>query len=207
MRRNKTTRLVLKLDALDYKVVQDEITDFKNGPCGGILPDGHSNEVGAIIAESIRGLREYRQLADMRMGVPAEQIPLPPRYSHSRDGERYHGDFSTPEEAAREALAGCSVGSWVWVGEAVPPTPPENCWDASDWLEHVSCQDDYDNDFGIDWDTSTPQLRAELEAEVRQVMAAWLDRHGLRPMHFTIINPVEYVVAGNGVAEIRGREP
>lgn len=106
-------------------------------------------------------------------------------YCYSRDEKTFYGRFDTIEEATDEALDGHESG---WVGEAVPPPQPETFWRADDWLEHVSVQDEYSGDWAEDWDESTKEQRAELEAEVQSVMAAWLDKHGLRPKFFNVKN-------------------
>lgn len=54
--------ITLVLDELDWDTVQSEIARSqafrdKGGP---LLPDGESNLAGAIIAEAIRNLEEYR---------------------------------------------------------------------------------------------------------------------------------------------------
>lgn len=108
-------------------------------------------------------------------------------YAYSFDGETYHGKFATAEEAIAEGFASSSRNT-LWIGEAHPPIQPEDLWDTDDWLEHVSCQDEYLGDWAEDWDESTDEQREELEREVRAVVAAWLDRHGLRPRFFTIKN-------------------
>lgn len=106
-------------------------------------------------------------------------------FSYSRDESRFHGSFDTREEAVAEALDGYEEG---WVGENEPPPQPEYLWDAEDWLEHVSCQDEYGSDAAEGWDDSTKEQRAELEIEVRKVMAAWLDKYDLRPKFWTVVN-------------------
>ena len=106
-------------------------------------------------------------------------------YCYSHDEETFHGDFPT-YEAAVEAGRSDAGDRPVFVGEAVPPTQPEDWWNAEDWLEHVSVQDEYSGDWAEDWDNSTKEQREELEREVRAVMAAWLDRHDLRPKFFNV---------------------
>lgn len=54
--------ITLELDELDYDCIQGEIARRqafrdKDGP---LLPDGESNMVGAMLAEAIRDLEEYR---------------------------------------------------------------------------------------------------------------------------------------------------
>jgi hypothetical protein len=72
------------------------------------------------------------------------------------------------------------------VGVNVQPTQPEMLWFADDWLEHVSVQDEFGGEWAEDWDGSTEEQREELEKEVRDVMAKWLDRHDLRPTFFSV---------------------
>jgi hypothetical protein len=61
-------KIELVLDDLDYDVIQKEITDYqvhcrRIAPAGPtILPDGESNLAGAIIAECVRSLNEYRKM-------------------------------------------------------------------------------------------------------------------------------------------------
>lgn len=114
-------------------------------------------------------------------------------FSISTDEEQYYGSYETAEKAIEEAANGYAYTNF-WIGECVSPTQPEDMWDSEDWLEHVSCQDAYSGDYAEGWDNSTKEQRAELEQEVKTVMAAWLDRHKLRPSFFVIENPVEYHV-------------
>ncbi len=114
-------------------------------------------------------------------------------FAISSNEERYEGSYETIEEAIEEAANGYAYETF-WVGKCVPPTQPEQWWDAADWLEHVSCQDSYSGEYAEDWDDSTTEQREELEKEVRAVMASWLDRHKLRPRFFLVEDAVKYVV-------------
>lgn len=114
-------------------------------------------------------------------------------FAISSDEERYEGSYETIEEAIEEAANGYAHETF-WVGKCVPPTQPEQWWDAADWLEHVSCQDSYGGEYAEDWDDSTTEQREELEKEVRAAMASWLDRHKLRPRFFLVEDAVRYVV-------------
>lgn len=116
------------------------------------------------------------------------------KFSVSWDGERYHGDYGSIEEAMSE---GTNSGRAFWIGECEPPTQPEDLWDADEWLEYVSCQDEYCNEWAEDWDQSTKEHRAELEAMVRPVLAAWLDKHDLRPKFYNIVNAKKFDAEGN----------
>ena len=117
-------------------------------------------------------------------------------FGYSTNGELFHGQFEFRCGAVAEAVAvGREHGyQKVWVGRSVPPTQPEDWWNAEDWLEHVSCQDEYSGDYADGWDESTREQREELEATVRAVMAGWLDRHKLRPKFFTVDEIEEIVV-------------
>ena len=111
-------------------------------------------------------------------------------FSISTNEELYSGQFETEQEAIKEAVgSGYEV---FWIGECVPPIQPEECWDAGDWLEVVSGNEDYCGEWAEDWDDSTKEQREELEQEVKKVMGAWLDRHKLRPRFFNIGNDHKY---------------
>lgn len=126
-------------------------------------------------------------------------------YCYSTDSENFTGRFSNFSEAIAESLAKTKHGDSFWIAESRQPIQPEDLWDAEDWLEHVSVQDDYGGDFGEGWDLSSKQQREELEAEVRSVMKSWLDRHELRPTHYCVDESVKYLNLG-GVA-ILGVQP
>lgn len=110
------------------------------------------------------------------------------KYAYSFDELEYFGGYNSVAEAVDEACAEGAPGQSFWVGEEMPPSDPESMWDASDWLEHVSQQDEYSPDCADGWDVSTKEQLEELEKEVRAVMAAWLDKHNLRPAFFVIKN-------------------
>ncbi|MGC4033657.1 MAG: hypothetical protein QM754_18385 [Tepidisphaeraceae bacterium] len=118
-------------------------------------------------------------------------------YSYSTNEEIYsHENFETIEAACHAAAKIVGCGEYIWVGEVVEPSPPESLWHAEHWLEHVSVQDEYGGDHAEDGDCSTDSQRQELEREVRAVMAAWLDRHDLRPTFHNVTNARKYRVTG-----------
>ena len=127
------------------------------------------------------------------------------KYAYSTNGESYSGDFDSVEAACDEAVADVPADTAFWVGECVPPPQPEDLWDVGDWIEHVSCQDEYSHDIAEGWGTTTLAQRDEVERDVRAALAAWLDRHGLRPTHFNIDNPQKFICrwpdGGKGYAE------
>lgn len=99
----------------------------------------------------------------------------------SSNQETFQSDEFFSREAAIAGGTDYFDGEPFYIGKLVPPSPPEDRFGAEGWLDDVSCQDDYSGDHAEDWDASTREQREELETEVRRVMAAWLDRHGLRP--------------------------
>lgn len=121
----------------------------------------------------------------------SQAVELPERksseqYSYSTDGEMYNGHFDSIAAACHEATNGAEVGQTFWVGLNVSPPPPESYWRTGDWIEQISCSEEYSGDWAYGWDASTKEQEAELEREVQAVLASWLDRHNLRPTFFNI---------------------
>lgn len=134
------------------------------------------------------------QLAAMQLfqgAEKAEETTQAERWFYSLDEEHYEGDFATREEAIAEGRE-AYPGDTIYVGKGTPPIQPEAAWDADDWLDCVSNLDDYCLDCADDWNRATKEQRDELEALVRPILAAWLDRHGLRPT-FVLINKPEAI--------------
>jgi len=123
-------------------------------------------------------------------------------YSFSTDGEMYRGRFETIEEAVQKASFGIANGVF-WVGECRKPADPASLWNAEDWLEYVSVQDDYQGEWAEDWDASTDSERQELEEIVRKAMGEWLDRHDLRAKHSCIDEAQQYRIV-EGVVSLIG---
>ncbi len=114
-------------------------------------------------------------------------------YAFSTNSEHYHCHvLNSFREAIDEALKETGDGDFFYVGEVVKPTPPEDLWSVEDWIEHVSCQDDYSGDFADGWFNATKDQVEELEGFVKAIMTHWLDKHKLRPTHYNIPNSVKY---------------
>lgn len=65
MSERKPRTIVLELDEADYDTIQREIAHRQarmRDAHGTILPDGDSNLAGAILAEVVRDIEEYRSL-------------------------------------------------------------------------------------------------------------------------------------------------
>ena len=116
------------------------------------------------------------------------------RYSVSTDGESFYGGHETRQDAIHSAkLDGYDE---FWVGRSVAPTSPADYWEPEDWLEHVSCSDDYNNDWAEGWERSSKQNRDDLRLFVRTIMQDWLDRHGLNPTFWSVEDSVKYNADG-----------
>jgi hypothetical protein len=124
------------------------------------------------------------------------------QWAYSRDEHRYTGYYATPEEAASECLDGDEDGTVCYVGECEDPIQPERVFDANEFLEQVSCQDDYQGEHAEDWDGSTKEQRDILTQRVSKVIADWLDEFCLRPKHFLIGEVKRFEVVGGEVKEI-----
>ena len=61
-----TRTMILELDELDFETIQKEITDRQRDDHANgsetMLPEGESNLAGAILAECVRDLKDYRDL-------------------------------------------------------------------------------------------------------------------------------------------------
>jgi hypothetical protein len=103
------------------------------------------------------------------------------KWSISTNGENYQHEFDTLENAIAE---GTCYGGRFYVGQCVAPVPPETLfdhWSVDQWIEQVREHDDYSGEWAADALAVTKEQQEELAAEIRPVIAAWLDRHKLRP--------------------------
>ena len=111
------------------------------------------------------------------------------KWSISTNEEDYVGVFDSEGDAIADGMTN-EEGSF-FVGRCVSPTQPEVLFDADavdDWLHnYVFSHEDYQLDWadGRSPDPKKEQLK-ELAEEIRPVIAAWLDRHKLRPTFFLI---------------------
>lgn len=110
------------------------------------------------------------------------------KWSISTNEELYHGTFDTVQDAIEEGKAD---GNGVfWVGQCMAPAQPETLfdeWDVERWIERsVWEHDDYMGEWAEgSFDPSREQME-DLATDIRPVIAAWIDRHGLRPTHWNI---------------------
>lgn len=123
-------------------------------------------------------------------------------YSFSYDEENYQQEFDSIEDACKEA-ASCDPEEHAcfWVGEVVPPPAPEDFFDVDDWIDRVQDQDEYCGDWADHWCDATKEQLEEANRAVRSALAAWLDRHGLRPTFFNVEHAKEFLIIGDGKYE------
>lgn len=119
--------------------------------------------------------------------VESDCSTLAGKWSLSTNGENYHHQFDTRDEAIGE---GNSYGGTFYIGQCVSPTPPEDLfdgWSVESWLENsVWEHDDYAGEWAEDAVHPTSTQRDDLAEQIRPVIAAWLDRHNLRPKFWNI---------------------
>jgi hypothetical protein len=120
--------------------------------------------------------------------IKEEPEEISGKWSISTNEENYNKLFNTAEEAIR-------YGHWskydeFWVGQCVAPVQPELLFNGSDietWLDMTVYQhDDYTGEWAENAVDANDNQLEELAAEIRPVIAAWLDRHKLRPTHWQI---------------------
>ena len=108
------------------------------------------------------------------------------KWSISYNEEHYFGQYETLEEAIAEARANnCRV-----VGQCVDPPQPETLFDRYSvqmWLDSsVWGHDEYQHDWAGGEVNPTNEQMDELASEIQPIIAAWLDRHKLRPKFWNI---------------------
>lgn len=108
-----------------------------------------------------------------------------------------HEEFDNKEDAIQYGLEEFA-GDPFYVGRKGDIPKPEEYWNADDWLEYASGQEEFDLEVADGWDNSTAAHHAELEALVRPILAKWLDRHNLRP-RFCLIEAVEFIDEGASI--------
>lgn len=168
---------LLRVDVADgkYTVIQESdgsLYALRNGERWSAFV---GNNFVLAMAQEIQSLREKLSLASAK-----EEI-----WYASSDGI-YFGEG--PHKSREEAIdAGKKRFSGeFYIGRAVDPTQPEEFFEAGDWLDHVSGQDEYQGDHAEGWDMSTEADKEKLNIAVRKVMADWLDENSLRPAFYNI---------------------
>lgn len=125
------------------------------------------------------------------------------KWAYGRAGGPFYGGFDTREEAILEARD-IYEGSF-YVGQLRPPIRPEGIINAADILESLANDDDYQGEWAEGWPDASEAQVQELDDEFTRVLAAWLDRHGLRPKWFVVPDP-ELIEAAEAQAVEGGLE-
>lgn len=123
------------------------------------------------IARTPRPASEDAAILDCNAGVAG-------KWGVSRDEMSYHGAYDTEAEAEAEAEEG------DYIGQYRAPSKPEAFITTDlidDLIESISEHEDYGGEWAENWYDGNREQQEELAAAFRNVFAAWLDRHDLRP--------------------------
>ena len=114
------------------------------------------------------------------------------KYAYSWDGETYHGEFDSAEEAIEDSC--CEVGSTVWIGETIPNTANHFVPRLSSFLESIeeAAQDEC-GECAEDWLCSLP---AEATQQLQSALDAFADtlQRVAPPTFYRVRNAVEHVI-------------
>ena len=111
------------------------------------------------------------------------------RWAWSEHEDGYWNVCDSREEAIEEGREVLGGGSF-YIGRRSPPAQPEQILDLDmrDVLDRTA--DDCGHEDwcieGCEWPLPSRELFHALNADVRNVLAAWLDKHDLRPKWFVI---------------------
>lgn len=117
----------------------------------------------------------------------------PGKWAYSRDEERYHGEYDTPEEAflagnENEGMEGLDDDESISVGPIIPAPDPVLLLDAEWVIDQVAeclageAPDDEDS-----LPTPAPEQLAELSELLRAAYRTWLEKHpDQRPQWYLI---------------------
>ena len=129
----------------------------------------------------------YRHLVLTPPEPEPEPEPEPAvTYSYSFDGVTYQGELPSREQAAMEAEQASSKGELFWTARNATPPPIEGNFSIEEFLKGV----DGEEDWGIEL-----MAQEEINNDVRYLIGAWLDFHGLRP-EYAVAEDVQQHVAG-----------
>ena len=118
----------------------------------------------------------------------ASSEDLTGKWSLSLNESDYQGIFDSAEQAIAEGR-GYDQDEF-WVAQIRKPIQPEELfdeWTIESWIERdVLEHDDYTSDDAENAVDPTEEQLTELVAEIRPLIAAWLDRNDLRPKFFNV---------------------
>ena len=118
-----------------------------------------------------------------------------PRWAISRDGEIYHGDYATRDDAlaCAEDELGDVAGTRVYVGQRIEWTPSLNGAWIADHLADSTC-DDVPAEVVDDWPNLTREQEQSLGDQLTAALHAWLRDNGKWPTFFTVEHAEEHSV-------------
>ena len=108
------------------------------------------------------------------------------KYVISSNGE----DWSEERYVTREEVISAGIGEYMgdafYIGEARPPEPPENFFNAHAWIEEVGEHEDYSwRDYPY---TMSMTKLDDLNDLVKQVIKKFLADNKFQPNHFIVEN-------------------
>lgn len=112
-------------------------------------------------------------------------------FAYSTNEEDYHGGFPTREAAIEDAVASDDLapGDTVWTGKVVSAGPASRLFRSVRRIIEDMQEDAYD-EAGEHADrfleNVTDAQVDELGGEIKKVIDAWADKHGLQPTFFTV---------------------
>lgn len=145
-------------------------------------------------------------------------VPPPPApiYCYSWDGEQYHGDFASREDAIREAISERDpeeFGSSIYT--AILDKKPASAyvtdadhlieWMGEQWMDETACPgprywlDELDTTYHIRHDRpkdyeDAVRKKNDLVSRIKKVVDSWADEHGLHPFYSSIHSDQEHRV-------------
>ena len=113
----------------------------------------------------------------------------------SRDGEIYHGDYASRDEAIEAVREGDELdvapGQTFYVGRAVPWIPTIHGSFVADRLADDTC-DDVPADVVGNWPNLSRQDEDSLGADLTAALHEWLRERGKWPTFFTVTDITEH---------------
>ena len=110
-------------------------------------------------------------------------------YAISSNNEDWNSECYDTREEAISAGIGEWMGDIFWIGEARQPEPPENFFNAHEWIEQVGDHLDYSwRDYPY---TMSMAKLDDLDDLVKQVIKKFLADNKLQPTHFVVENVEE----------------
>lgn len=115
-------------------------------------------------------------------------------YSYSDDGENYHGDFDSPEQAAADGLDSYTVddNAEIWVGENSPPDMACPI-DADVILEALMETEDFNLEAANNFSPSKEKV-SDLNYRLIVMWDSWVRENNIDPGFFKVDNSEKWTL-------------